>query len=630
MKNSTDLQRLSKGLGYVVQSSFFRTALIPILTVQLVLLCLYFFSNHYINEKNLGLLRSNALETIQEISRSEARYLNDQLKEISRNNRSLQAEHQALLQSGIARSERGAPTKSSVFVSSNTKLDPEVREKIIKSEKMDVRFAALVDNNPNLISSSFISWDNVVRTYPKVDNFYDKHPVDFDFTQQKNYRLATAMVNPKRTSVWTDTYLDPDGKGWMLSSLTPVYNNNFLEGVNVLPVTLSTFSDNILSKNLQWDSAGLVMDKHGNILTMSRVAELYLGLTDVGDYNSKDTIRDSQGTKPTSFNLLKQNTLAGMYFSEFFNGSDKFMEFTLYGEDYLVTKQIIPETGWQLFILTPLNVVYGPIIAERENIYRLGFMFLCGAALFYLLFFIYLNRTSKKLAKRITKPIAKVKNMIAAFEVDDETHKAPNPVYITELDELLSMNLKIQKAKLRYQKISKEMRIKNKQLKTLAITDQLTQIYNRLKLDEVLNYEVARAQRDNAPLTVAIIDIDKFKAVNDTFGHQIGDSVLIGVAQVMVRNIRSTDILGRWGGEEFMLILPNTSLENAYDHANKLRRLIENANFNPVKQVTISLGLATCVDVGCQKQLIENADNALYEAKNNGRNRVEMAPVAAV
>ena len=215
--------------------------------------------------------------------------------------------------------------------------------------------------------------------------------------------------------------------------------------------------------------------------------------------------------------------------------------------------------------------------------------------------------------------------MITQFEKSDVEHVTPKPVYITELDNLLSMNLNIQKAKVRYQKISQEMKVKNQQLKTLAITDQLTKLYNRLKLDEVLNYEIARAKRDQTPLTVAIIDIDKFKSVNDTYGHQIGDAVLSEVAAIMLRNIRSTDIVGRWGGEEFMLILPNTSLTDACEHANYLRELIAGSSFMPVSQVTISIGMASCAEHCSRKVLVELADNALYEAKNNGRNRVEVS-----
>jgi diguanylate cyclase (GGDEF)-like protein len=146
-----------------------------------------------------------------------------------------------------------------------------------------------------------------------------------------------------------------------------------------------------------------------------------------------------------------------------------------------------------------------------------------------------------------------------------------------------------------------------------------------LKLDEVLSYESARSQRDKTPLTIAIIDIDKFKSVNDTYGHQVGDKVLVGVADVMLNNIRATDILGRWGGEEFMLILPNTSLEHASVHADKLREIVEQSNFSPVSRVTISMGLSSCANFVYQKQLIELADNALYEAKENGRNRIEVA-----
>lgn len=642
MKEIIGARHKGQDLDSVVQHNFLKTALIPILTVELILLFLYFFSTNYIAEKNLDLLRSNAIETVTEISKTEARNFNDQLREISRNNRSLQSEHQALFKTPFSGShfnmkfsnkranESQRSPELSVFISSETRLGPEISEKVIKTEEMDVRFKSLVDDNPNLVASYFISSENMLRLYPYMDNFYDQFPHDFDLTTYNFYYLADATHNPSRQPVWTDAYLDPAGKGWMLSNITPIYNNEFLEGVTGLDVTMRTFSKHILSKNLQWKSGALVMDRHGHILTMSRAAEKYLGLNDLTNYNFKDNPEDQALTNPTEFNLLKQNTLTGMYFSEFFNGDDKTLEFTMEKEQYLLTKEEISETGWQLFILAPLKNVYGPIIAEKEQINRLGLIFVGLACAFYALFFVYLKRSSKELAERITAPISQVTNMIVSYDSGDKAHAIHEPVNITELDNLLSMNLKIQKAKLRFQKISKEMKIKNEQLRLLAITDQLTQLYNRLKLDEVLTYEVARSQRDKTPLTVAIIDIDKFKLVNDTFGHQLGDSVLIGVAQIMLRNVRATDILGRWGGEEFMLILPNTSLEDACKHANKLRILIQEASFKPVHQITISMGLASCAQFMCEKMLVELADNALYEAKENGRNRVEVAPLAAI
>ncbi len=644
--NEVSIRRTqARDLGSVVRFSFLKTALIPILTVQLVLLCLYFFSAGYITEKNMSLLHDNALQTVSEITKTEAQIFDDQLREISRNNLSLQAEHEAMFRRpapdysydeklfmekvGYDLNQNLNPAGfSSLYLSSKTKMNPRMRRKITKTTEMDNRFRTLVDNNPNIVTAYFNSWDNMARIYPAMDNFYDQFPYDFDLTRFNFYYLADQINNPKRSSIWTRVYLDPAGKGWMLSNLVPIYQNNFLEGVTGLDVTLGTFSKHILSSNLQWNSGAMVMDGQGNILTMSRAAENYLGLTDVSDYNYKDNPVDRTLTKPTRFNLLKQNTLTGMYFSEFFNGNEKSLEFTLNGEEFLVTKQEISETGWQLFILAPLKNVYGPILLEKEKLTQLGLIFLALAALFYLAYFVYLSRASKMLAKRITKPISQVTKMIMARNADDKTFGAHDPVNITELDNLLSMNLKIQNSKLLYQKISGEMKVKNDQLKRLAITDQLTQLYNRLKLDEVLGYESARSQRDKTPLTVAIIDIDKFKLVNDTFGHQVGDKVLIGVADVMLKNSRSTDILGRWGGEEFMLILPNTSLKHALLQTNKLREIIEKSNFSPVKQVTISMGVACCEGFVCQQQLIELADNALYEAKENGRNRVEFAPTS--
>lgn len=614
----------------------------PILTVELVLLCLYFFSTAYITDKNLDLLRSNALETVLEMSKTEARNFNYQLREIRRNSLSLQAEHQAMFRQSASDyvkrkslfaketsssliSDLNPSGHTSVYVSSDTPMSSRVQDMMLRTQEMDTRLKSLVDNNDNLVAAYFNSWNNMTRVYPSMANFYDLFPADFDMTSFNFYYMADETHNPQRRSVWTDVYLDPGGKGWMLSKLVPIYQNNVLHGVTGLDVTLGTFSRHILSTNMQWGAGALVVDNKGNIVTLSRAAESQLGLVDLKDYNAKDSLANQAVTKPTEFNFLKQNTMAGMYFSEFFNGNDESIEFTMHGLDYLVTKQKIPETGWQLFVMAPLKNVYGPILAETKQITQVGFVFLGMAAAFYVLFFVYLKQSSKVLAARITKPINQITRAIMSYDSDEKTPTVHKPVNITELDNLLSMNLKIQQAKTRYQKINKEMEIKNEQLRTLAITDQLTQLYNRLKLDEVLRYEVARAQRDNTPLSVAIIDIDKFKTVNDTFGHQVGDKVLINVSQIMLQNIRSTDILGRWGGEEFMLILPNTSHNNAYSHVNQLRKVIERANFSPVKQVTISVGLASCTQYNGETLLVELADSALYEAKENGRNRVEMA-----
>lgn len=163
-----------------------------------------------------------------------------------------------------------------------------------------------------------------------------------------------------------------------------------------------------------------------------------------------------------------------------------------------------------------------------------------------------------------------------------------------------------------------------KRIEELSVTDHLTRLFNRLKLDEVLKSEFARAERFNSPLSFILLDVDYFKKVNDTWGHQVGDQVLVAVAQTLRSNIRNVDIAGRWGGEEFVIVSPETDARGAALLAEKLRASIQNIAFPPVENITCSFGVAQLRPGVGIEDLIRNADLALYNAKAGGRNRVEI------
>jgi diguanylate cyclase (GGDEF)-like protein/PAS domain S-box-containing protein len=157
--------------------------------------------------------------------------------------------------------------------------------------------------------------------------------------------------------------------------------------------------------------------------------------------------------------------------------------------------------------------------------------------------------------------------------------------------------------------------------KRLAITDQLTRLYNRREIDRVLANHADFNQRYGMPCSVIMVDMDKFKEVNDIYGHQVGDVVLQELATILKKRARNTDIVGRWGGEEFLIILPNSKKSDAVIVAESLRVAVESFVFTCVGQKTISLGVAAyeqSVD-----EMIKRADDALYLAKEGGRNRVE-------
>jgi diguanylate cyclase (GGDEF)-like protein len=160
------------------------------------------------------------------------------------------------------------------------------------------------------------------------------------------------------------------------------------------------------------------------------------------------------------------------------------------------------------------------------------------------------------------------------------------------------------------------------ELKILATTDPLTAVDNRRKFEQALSSDLKRADRYAEDLTLIMLDIDHFKKVNDENGHDIGDVILLEVVDQVRRQIRETDLLARWGGEEFMILLPQTSLETAQVLAERIRRDVEKNSFSHELKITVSLGLTSYAREDTLETIVSRVDHALYEAKTSGRNRL--------
>ena len=165
-------------------------------------------------------------------------------------------------------------------------------------------------------------------------------------------------------------------------------------------------------------------------------------------------------------------------------------------------------------------------------------------------------------------------------------------------------------------------------LQELAVRDGLTGLYNRRYLDETLEREVSRARRDGHPLSLVMLDIDYFKRVNDTYGHQFGDEVLKALAVALSHDVRAEDVACRFGGEEFLILLPNMPLDAARVRAEAWRRSVEALSIvhgEFAVHFTISLGVAAYPEHGkTPDDLTRCADQALYRAKHEGRNQVSV------
>jgi two-component system cell cycle response regulator len=183
---------------------------------------------------------------------------------------------------------------------------------------------------------------------------------------------------------------------------------------------------------------------------------------------------------------------------------------------------------------------------------------------------------------------------------------------------------------IRIKRLADELERVNKNLAELATIDPLTQVANRRVVEQRLAHEFQRERRYKHPLACILIDIDHFKAVNDNYGHPVGDKVLVEVAAAIRESIRTTDLVARFGGEEFIVIAPETTTTAAEMVAERIRRAITEKTTAKMDQglpaVTASLGVAcTEVSVLNETELVAKADAALYRAKHEGRNRVVVA-----
>ncbi len=178
-------------------------------------------------------------------------------------------------------------------------------------------------------------------------------------------------------------------------------------------------------------------------------------------------------------------------------------------------------------------------------------------------------------------------------------------------------------------------REQQKRLEEMAMRDSLTGLYNHVLLMELFEKEISKHERDSFCISYAMLDIDFFKKINDSYGHQTGDEILKQLSKLLNESIRKGDILGRYGGEEFGLVLIRTNEDNAYEICEKLRTLVESYKFTTHKgdlNITVSMGICTKGEESSlsRPEMIKLADEALYLAKKSGRNRVELFDASEV
>lgn len=634
----------------LIYRNYLSSSLVPIFTIEVVLIVLYFVINFYISDKSQKILLQEATDNLQEISSREAGNINNQLKEVSRYALLLQRDqqsffsntHACLLAHGepqFATHENGAYFKlennggGSLYYSSTTTIGTAEKHKARCTEMLDPLLASVVETNPIITQAYLNTWDNMNRIYPFMADAPIQYGPELSMQAFNFYYEADAEHNPQRKPVWTSAYLDPAGQGWMISLVFPIYRGDFLEGVSGLDITISAFIENILNLNMPWSASTFMVDKDGTILAMQESVGRLFKLKELTSHTYNENIQKTV-EKPQQYNIFKtenenENESFRNQIYEIFNLKTHIKTITSDGKTYIVNQEIIPETGWRMITLIEKSIIFSPINKLKELSKEIGYLAIATMILFYTIFFLFLLRKSRKLTAQIASPIVKLSRLTCGLGENIKTQKL-QAVGITEIDHLshnfntMVNELETRTNALMSSQLREKIRKKESEiLEKLALTDSLTNLNNRRKLMLKLSAEHERAKRFNHPYGIVLLDLDYFKKINDTYGHQVGDRVLVDIAKLLQSHIRKTDTVGRWGGEEFLIICPEIDRKGLLKLSESLREKMERHKFPVIGRKTGSFGLAIYQHGDEIKNIIARADQALYRAKEKGRNLVE-------
>jgi len=612
------------------------------LFIEVVLVFLYFSSNNKLINTTVDFILEDLKHSVLDRVSSTTSIINEKFNNLENQSSLLQNEHQNFFsfKDNITLDNKPkftfAPNGmyyktennggSSVVVSKNTTIDDNLRNKLIKTEIFDKNFKSIVNNNNMVDAIYFNSHDNICRYYPFLEKSFNIFPSDIKMENYNFYYEANLENNPNKTPIWTDVYLDPAGKGWMISLIAPIYNKNFLEGVTGIDITLNSIIDTLLGLELPFDGSSFIINKKGEVIVMEDKVKGYLNLNQKEkiDYFKKDKIKKTvlYDNKTNIFDYKNEQFVTLL--KSLINDDKDSHEVVLDENRYMIFSKKVNITDWFLISLIPENQIISEVKElEKQNL-SLGYLIIAFIIVFYFLFFLFLYKKAKDFVSRINNPLSKIVEFTKTLGSKSEI----NSLEHCGIEEIDSLNDNFNNLAKELDKRTKRLILsesKRKENEKLANTDQLTKVYNRRFLEDFSNRYMKIVKREHNTLSLLIIDIDDFKTVNDTYGHDVGDKVIKLLVNRLKTTIRDNDIIVRLGGDEFLVLLPSTPIENARKVARKILDVINSLNKfeNDELKFTITIGSSEYKKSDVHiNEMINRADNALYKAKKLGKNQL--------
>ena len=625
-------------LERLIYKNYLKTSLASIFLIGLVLTIIYFSVNNNMIKKNINFILKEIKNNTYQLINEKTMLIEKKISEIESLTKALQTQHENFFKNPqkynlmkkpkFDFAKNGTYYKvdnnggSSVFVSKDTKIDDALKNELIETEIFDLTFKTLVDHDKDIVAIYYNSSKNYNRYFPFLEDVYNVFPPDMKMKNYNFYYLANEKYNKERKVVFTDVYLDPAKQGWLISAIVPIYNENKLEGVTGIDITVDDFINSFQDNNLPYDGKSFIMDNSGKIIAMPKEIKEIFNIRDISKYEYKlnEKIKHTiyRSDEFSIFNYPDRkvvNTFENIIENKSYNHDIKIDD-----KEYLLFTNKMKNTSWRIISLIDKDKVLKEV-HELELYYKkLGLLIIVTIILFYVGFFFFLQYKARKFVKLINVPLLKIIDITKNLGTNKNI-KSLESCGIFEIDKVNNnFNTLVNELDYRTNKLIEE-ETKRVYQEKLANTDSLTGSFNRRYLNEFSIEYLRIIKRENKNLSLLMVDIDDFKNINDTFGHETGDKVIKQLVSIIKDVVRENDLIVRFGGDEFLILLPNTNLINARLVGQKIADHIDKYNKDKEFNFTISMGISMFnKQDNSIEDMISRADNALYEAKKIGKN----------
>ncbi len=442
----------SQSLSRFVFRHYLRSALVPVLTIELLIVAIYFAVNSWVTRQTERTLVRELEHTLPFVARDQASRIDADFQSIRKGALYFAKRHQQVeLDPGNYRVVGEPPHftqdsngsvfqtnrvgSSSLFFPASSPPGPRQMEIARATAFLGPLYEHFVEDYPNVAAVYYNTADNMNRLHPFIEDVTAQYPPTLRMADYNFYYLADSVHNPEKGVVWTGAYLDPAGQGWMVSCIAPVYAHDSLSGVVGFDVTINSIVDSLLDAQLPWKSAAFLSDDSGMILAMPEPVERFLGLKELKAHVYSQPV-GSELLKPQAYNLLRHpDSALARAFREGYRDSTRLRLLRVGGEAVYLVQAKISSTNWRIFLMVRSSDVFSAVNDQASTSRRIGWAVLGIMIGFYVLFFGYLRRKARIISRDLASPIERLAEATSCLGTGTEAANLPR-VGITEIDGL--------------------------------------------------------------------------------------------------------------------------------------------------------------------------------------------------